>query len=95
MKGDIYHYSYSSIRQHIEQLNYFTDIMAREAGARGKKARLTDFVVRPIWKFFKSYVVRRGFLDGYHGFVVCLISAFATFVKYAKLRQLVDERGAA
>jgi glycosyltransferase involved in cell wall biosynthesis len=94
LKGDLYHYSYLAIRQHIEQLNHFTDIMALEAHKKGKKARCPDFLIRPAWKFLKSYIVRLGFLDGYHGFAVCLISAFATFVKYAKLRQLMQERKA-
>jgi glycosyltransferase involved in cell wall biosynthesis len=94
LKGDLHHYSYYSIRQHIEQLNRFTDMMALEARKKGRTARYPDLVIRPAWKFVKSYFLRLGFLDGYHGFVVCLISAFATFVKYAKVRQLVHERKA-
>jgi glycosyltransferase involved in cell wall biosynthesis len=91
LKGDLYHYSYVTIRQHIEQLNHFTDITAREAFKKGRKAGYADLLLRPVWKFFKSYIFRLGFLDGYHGFVVCLVSAFATFVKYAKLRQLARD----
>ena len=93
LKGDLYHYSYFTIREHVEQINHFTDIMAHEAQKKGKQARYPDLLIRPAWKFVKSYVLRLGFLDGYHGFVVCLISAFATFVKYAS-RQLVRERKA-
>ncbi len=88
LNGDLHHYSYSSIHQHIKQLNFFTDIMAAEAHAKGKRSRYSDLLMRPLWKFVKSYGIRLGFLDGYHGFAVCLISAFATFVKYAKIRQL-------
>ncbi len=42
----------------------------------------------PVTKFIKSYIIRRGFLDGYYGFLVCAISAFASFIKYVKLREL-------
>lgn len=88
LKGDILHYSFYSIKQHLEQLNKFTDIGAKEAFENGKKASLLKILGSPLLKFFSSYIVRLGFLDGYAGFLVCTISAFASFVKYIKLREL-------
>lgn len=88
LKGDILHYSYYSIEQHIAQLNHFTTIMAETFVKNGKKAPLYKLFVNPVWKFFYSYFFRLGFLDGYHGFVVCAVSSFATFVKYIKIRDL-------
>jgi glycosyltransferase involved in cell wall biosynthesis len=86
--GDILHYSYHSISQHLQQLNYFTDIGAQVAFEKGKKAPLPVMLLSPVTKFIKSYIIRRGFLDGYYGFLVCAISAFASFIKYVKLREL-------
>lgn len=86
--GEILHYSYHSVSQHLRQLNYFTDIGARVAFEQGKKASLPVILFSPVTKFVKGYFIRLGFLDGYYGFVVCAISAFASFVKYVKLRQL-------
>lgn len=88
LKGDLLHYSYYSIHQHIAQLNKFTEIGAEEAFKKGKKAPLYKIFINPIWKFVYSYFLRLGFLDGYKGFLVCAISAFATFAKYIKLREL-------
>ncbi|PKQ69909.1 glycosyltransferase family 2 protein [Raineya orbicola] len=88
LKGDILHYSYYSIHQHIAQLNHFTSIMAETLVKSGKKAPLYKLFINPIWKFLYSYVLRLGFLDGYYGFVVCAVSAFATFTKYLKIREL-------
>ncbi|GAB4124627.1 MAG: glycosyltransferase family 2 protein [Raineya sp.] len=88
LKGDLLHYSYYSFYQHIAQFNKFTDIGAQEAFERGKKAPLYKIFINPIWKFFYSYILRLGFLDGYKGFLVCAISAFATFTKYIKLREM-------
>jgi glycosyltransferase involved in cell wall biosynthesis len=88
LKGDLLHYSYYSIHQHIAQLNKFTEIGAEEAFKKGKKAPLYKIFINPIWKFVYSYFLRLGFLDGYKGFLVCAISAFATFAKYVKLREL-------
>jgi glycosyltransferase involved in cell wall biosynthesis len=90
LRGDLYHYSYYTIGQHLKQIDHFTDIMAQEAFARGKRAGLPRMVFNPCWKFFKSYVVRRGFLDGRYGLVIGALSACATFVKYAKLYQLTE-----
>ena len=88
LDGDILHYSYNSIQQHIAQFNYFTEIGAREAFEKGKKASILKILFNPCWKFFQSYFIRLGFLDGYYGFLVCAISAFATFAKYIKLKEL-------
>jgi len=87
-KGDILHYSYYTINDHIRQLNLFTDLMAKDGFEKGKKATYTKIICSPIIKFIKSYFLQRGFLDGYYGFVVSLISAFATFIKYLKIREL-------
>jgi glycosyltransferase involved in cell wall biosynthesis len=92
LSGDILHYSYYSISQHIAQFNKFTDIGAEEAFQKGKKAPLYKIFINPIWKFAYSYFLRLGFLDGYKGFLVCWISAFATFTKYIKLRELYRKK---
>jgi len=88
LKGDLLHYSYYSIHQHIAQFNKFTDISAQEAVAKGKKASLFMAIFKGIWKFKRDYIFKLGFLDGYYGFVICSLSGFATFSKYLKIREL-------
>lgn len=88
LKGDLLHYSYYSIQQHIAQFNKFTDISAIEAAREGKKANLFLAVVKGIWKFKRDYIFKLGFLDGYYGFVICAMGGFATFSKYLKIREL-------
>ncbi len=92
LRGDLLHYSYHSIRQHLEQVNYFTDVMAREAFLAGQRRTSAGLLFRPPWKFLRSYALELGCFDGFHGFVIAVISAHATFLKYAKLRQLCLER---
>ncbi len=87
LNGDLLHYSYYSIRQHIDQVNYFTDILAKEQ-YNTKKGSILSIIIKPFIKFIKDYWIKLGFLDGYYGFVVCSISSFATFIKYAKIRQI-------
>ena len=88
LKGDLYHYSYHSISQHVQQIDTFTTIGAKEAIARGKKANVFLLLFKPQWKFFRDYIIKRGILDGYYGLVVCGLSAVATFVKYLKMIEL-------
>ena len=64
------------------------EIGAKEALDRGKKSDLLSILVKPFWKFIRDYFVKMGFLDGYYGFVICMISAHATFLKYIKLKEL-------
>ena len=86
--GDLLHFSYNTISDHVKQANHFTDITAALAYARGKRAGILKVLFSPIFKFLRDYIFLLGFLDGYYGFIVCQISANATFLKYTKLRQL-------
>lgn len=88
LKGDLYHYSYHSTSDHILQVEKFTNLTSQDAFERGKKSSLLGLWFRPKWKFFRDYILKAGLLDGYAGYQVCKISAFATYLKYAKLREL-------
>jgi hypothetical protein len=87
LKGDLLHYSYHTISGHILQLDKFTEIGAREYLKKGKKVSVAKAIYKPAWKFIRDYFIKLGVLDGYYGFVICAISAFATFTKYVKARK--------
>ena len=86
--GDLLHFSYYSIEEHITQLNKFSTIAACSKFKRKKKSNLFQITVFPTWRFFRDYVIKLGFLDGYYGFVICIDSAHEVFLKYTKLRDL-------
>ncbi len=88
LKGDLLHYSYYSIRQHLVQLNRFSDIAAQSFFKIGRKASWFNILFHPGWRFVRDYIIKLGFMDGFYGLVICLNSAHETFLKYAKLRQL-------
>lgn len=91
VREDILHYSYYSISDHLKQVNYFTDIGAKEAVEKGKKSTLLHILLSPTIKFIKSYFFQLGFLDGYYGLVVSAISAQASFYKYLKMHELLKK----
>jgi len=92
LKGDLLHYSFPSINHHLDVIKNFTTILAQEMFNKGKKCSLISIILHPTLKFFKSYFIKLGFLDGYYGFVTCAMSAFATFMKYVKLHDLNQNR---
>jgi heptosyltransferase III len=90
VKGNLLHYSYYSIQQHIAQSDKFSGIMAREYFKKRRKSGWFTLTVKPLWKFIHSYFIKGGFIDGYYGFVICTISAYSTFLKFLKLKELYN-----
>lgn len=88
LEGDLLHYSYYTVAGHISQANRFTDLTAEEAFSKGENGTLAKILFKPPVRFIRDYFFRLGFLDGYYGYLICRISAQATFFKYIKLRQL-------
>jgi len=87
LRSDLQHYSYDDIDHHVAKARSYSDIFVREARRAGRRPSLAGLVVRPPWRFFRGYVVRLGFLDGWQGFVIAWMSALMTFLRYAKLRE--------
>lgn len=94
LNGDLLHWAYKSFSAHCLKINKYSDIAARNIVLRNPAKRVSMFKVlfNPFWKFFKNYFIKRGFLDGFAGFTVCMFSAFETFMKYAKIRQLQSNK---
>lgn len=92
LKGDLLHYSFYTIGQHIDQINKFSDIRAQEMLKAGKRTSTFYIYFSPLFKFFKSYFLKLGFLDGFYGYIICRNSAHANFLKYAKLKVLNQSR---
>ncbi len=81
----MYHDTYRTFEEYFATLQRFTSWGAQDAYEAGKRARWTDVTLRPVLRFFKMYVIRQGFRDGFHGAVLCGFGAFSVFTKYAKL----------
>ncbi|HOP00226.1 MAG TPA: glycosyltransferase family 2 protein [Bacteroidales bacterium] len=88
LKGDLLHWYYSSIEEHVEKMNSFSSIGASELFRLGRKAGACTPHIHLVWSFFRSYILRGGFLDGQLGYTGCMISAMGSFLKYAKLRKM-------
>lgn len=87
LPGNLYHYTYDNITDHLRTINGLTDIAAHELALRGKQASVVDILFRPLWRFLRFYLLSGCIRDGRAGFFVSVTSAFYTFLKYAKLRE--------
>lgn len=85
LKGDILHYSYDTISQHVIQNNKLSTLAAESLYSKGRKTNLFNIIFRPYWAFFVSFIFRAGFLDGLLGFVIAIQIAHMTFLKHLKL----------
>jgi len=88
LKSPVWHYTYDDLRDHLDTVNRFSTISAQQKFVQEEPFRWLDLFFRPPFRFLKGYILRAGFLDGMHGFIIAVVSVYAAFAKYAKLWEL-------
>lgn len=88
LEGDILHYSFSTISEHISQINKFSDISAKAKFQKGVRIPFFFTLIRTMAAFLKKYFLKLGILDGYYGYVISKLSAYGVFLKDIKLMEL-------
>jgi len=84
LKGDIYHYSFDNISDHLQTIDKFTEIGAEELIRKNKSFNLLSPLTHATWIFIKLYFLKRGFMDGFAGLTVSVLSYMHVYVKYSK-----------
>jgi hypothetical protein len=87
------HYTYSSLSQYVARQNAYSTAAAEVMARKGEKISPLFIPLKTFWKFIETYVVKMGFLDGFHGFVAAVGASFSAFWKYAKLCELTCKKG--
>ncbi len=88
LAGDLLHESAETLDTYLSKQNRYTTLQAEQLAARGEHASWGRIAASPLVRFFKFYVLKRGFLDGLPGLVHIVIGCFNSHLKYAKLREL-------
>jgi glycosyltransferase involved in cell wall biosynthesis len=88
LEANILHFTCESLAENVKTMDRYTTLAAQELAARRVKVPLWRVMAAPVWTFVKTYVVERGFLDGFEGLVISYMAAFYTFLKYAKARNM-------
>lgn len=86
LSAELLHHTAETIDAHIAKIPRYTDEFARDAAARGHRPGGFDLLARPAWRFFRGYIFRGGFLDGWQGAYIAWTTAFYTATRYAKTR---------
>ncbi|MGE3760160.1 MAG: glycosyltransferase family 2 protein, partial [Pseudobdellovibrionaceae bacterium] len=72
-----YHYSYYTIEEHVARINKYSTLGQDRYHHLPRKLIILRMVINPPLRFFKSYVLKKGFLDGFEGFVIATLTATA------------------
>jgi glycosyltransferase involved in cell wall biosynthesis len=88
LKNPIFHYTYDNMSEHLANMNRFSTITAQEKHREGVRFNAFGWMFRTVWRFFKAFFFKLGFLDGRRGLIIAMVSSFGVAMKYAKLWEL-------
>lgn len=88
LSNPLLHYSYRNFEQVLSKVNSYSTAGAKQAFEAGKTATLASAIGHGLWAFIRTYIVRRGFLDGAYGFALALSNGQTSYYKYLKLWHL-------
>ena len=92
LRSDLLHYTNENIERHISKIAFNQRDFVKRRLAQDRPAGFFELVVRPPWRFFRAYILRLGFLDGWQGYYIARLSAFSTLTKYSMLREAWQEK---
>jgi glycosyltransferase involved in cell wall biosynthesis len=92
LRGELQHFAYRDIADHLETIDRYTTYAAREMRENGRRAGALDLVVHPPLAFLRNYALRGGIRDGVPGLIISAMNAYYVFLKFAKLWELRRER---
>lgn len=93
LKNHFVHHTYKDVDDYLERMQRYSALAAKEMFDSGRKAGITDILLRPFFTFFKMFVIKGGFLDGAAGAMLSFLYASYTLSKYAKLWEMQNNPG--
>jgi len=88
LRHELQHLSYRDLSDHLDRINHYTTLAARQMHESGRRAGALDLLMHPPAAFLRNYILRRGILDGTVGLTLSLVNSYAVFLKFAKLWEL-------
>ena len=91
LRNELQHYAYRDVAEHMETIDHYTTLAARQMFEQGRRASLFDMAVQSKFAFFRNYILKRGFLDGNAGLIISRMNARYVDLKFAKLRDMQND----
>jgi glycosyltransferase involved in cell wall biosynthesis len=88
LSGEIQHYAYRDIADHLETIDRYTTYAARQMQEAGQRAGVLQIAGHPPLAFLRNYLAHGGIRDGVPGFIISAMNAYYVFLKFAKLWEL-------
>ena len=88
LQGNLIHYTYAGISDYVGRMDKYSSLAAEEVVKAGKRPGIATLLFRPLFTFFKMFVLKQGFREGYYGLLLSLLYSVYTFLKYAKAREI-------
>lgn len=92
LDGKLFHYSYKNSEDHFSRMEKYALLSAREQFQQGKKATFIKLFLSPPTRFFRTYILKKGFLDGREGWVISVRSAYMVRKRYRLLREMWKQK---
>jgi len=92
LEGHLLHEAFDDFEEVLRKVDQYSTANARMLHARGKRGSLASAILHGGWAFLRTYVLRAGFLDGRHGFMLAVSNAEGTYYRYLKLMRLGEKR---
>lgn len=83
--GHLEHHSYRDVADFLTRADRYSTLAAADWIAQGRRVHAWDFVLRPLGRFLGMYVLGRGFLDGWRGFLLAALYAYYVLIRSAKV----------
>jgi glycosyltransferase involved in cell wall biosynthesis len=93
LPGYILHRTMKDVHDYAAKMVNYAMLNAEKYYRQGKKASWVKLRMAPGFAFFNYYFLKRGFLDGYTGYICAKMTAYYTFLKYARLKELNSGSG--
>ncbi len=90
LDGDLLHYTVRSFAEHEQNVERYTTLAAEQLYAAGRRSWRGAICFAAPWSWLHSFVVQRGFLDGYRGALIAQMAARSVRLKFTKLGRLVE-----
>jgi glycosyltransferase involved in cell wall biosynthesis len=87
IEGNMKHYSYMSISDFIIKLDRYSTLFAHDNAGKKSSSPAKAFL-NGLYSFFRTYILKRGFLDGYAGLIIAFSHMATNFYKYIKLYEM-------
>lgn len=88
LKNTMLHFTYDSVSDYLRRMDKYSTLAAKEMQKGGRRAKISDLLLRPHMTFIKMYLLKGGFRDGIHGLLLAGLYSYYTFSKYAKLMEI-------